>query len=85
MTKTIKKKTLKQVVYTYMHFDLLDCEDKTTNIPKVLDRLLGYPDQKVVEYTITFINALGNECLGRSYLLQKPDLVEQLVNILKME
>lgn len=51
----------------------------------MLDRLINYPDQKVVEYTVTFINALGNECLGRSYLLQKTDLVENLVNILKME
>lgn len=34
---------------------------------------------------MTFINALGNECLGRSYLLQKADLVETLVTILKNE
>ena len=34
---------------------------------------------------MTFINALGNECLGRSYLLQKQDLVEILVKILKNE
>jgi hypothetical protein len=34
---------------------------------------------------MTFINALGNECLGRSYLLQKSDLVETLVKILKQE
>ena len=34
---------------------------------------------------MTFINALGNECLGRSYLLQKGDLVETLVGILKNE
>jgi len=34
---------------------------------------------------MTFINALGNECLGRSYLLQKGDLVETLVKILKDE
>jgi hypothetical protein len=32
---------------------------------------------------MTLINALGNECLGRSYLLQKNDLVETLVKILK--
>jgi len=24
---------------------------------------------KVVEYTMTFINALASECLGRTYLL----------------
>jgi hypothetical protein len=47
--------------------------------------LLLEDDRRVLEYTMTFINALGNECLGRSYLLQKADLVETLVKILKGE
>jgi hypothetical protein len=34
---------------------------------------------------MTFINALASECLGRTYLLQKPDLVEVLVRILHAE
>lgn len=34
---------------------------------------------------MTFINALASECLGRTYLLQKPDLVEVLVRILHSE
>jgi len=34
---------------------------------------------------MTFINALASECLGRTYLLQKPDLVETLVRILHSE
>jgi len=34
---------------------------------------------------MTFINALASECLGRSYLLQKPDLVEILTDILHSE
>jgi hypothetical protein len=34
---------------------------------------------------MSFVNALGNECLGRSYLLQKQDLVENLVHILREE
>jgi hypothetical protein len=34
---------------------------------------------------MTFINALASECLGRTYLLQKPDLVEVLVRVLHSE
>ena len=73
----------KQVIYTYMHFDLLEC-----NVPSkdtIIDKLLLQSNKRILEYTMTFINALGNECLGRSYLLQKPDLVENLVRILKEE
>jgi len=40
---------------------------------------------KVLDYTMTFINALASECLGRTYLLQKLDLVEVLVRILHNE
>ena len=53
-----------------MHYDLLDCTDKATNKQnKIIDKLLLQGDRRVLEYTMTFINALGNECLGRSYLL----------------
>ena len=34
---------------------------------------------------MTFVNALASECLGRGYLLQKPDLVEVLVRMLHQE
>jgi hypothetical protein len=34
---------------------------------------------------MTFVNALASECLGRSYLLQRQDLVADLVNILHSE
>jgi hypothetical protein len=40
---------------------------------------------RVLDYTMTFINALASECLGRTYLLQKTDLVEVLVRILNNE
>jgi hypothetical protein len=53
-----------------MHYDLLDCNDKLAkNDGKIIDKLLLQGDRRVIEYTMTFINALGNECLGRSYLL----------------
>ena len=34
---------------------------------------------------MTFVNALASECLGRSYLLQKQDLVSELLSILHNE
>ena len=69
-----------------MHYDLLDCKNKSArNNERIIDKLLLQGDRRVLEYTMTFINALGNECLGRSYLLQKGDLVETLVGILKNE
>jgi len=34
----------------------------------VIEGLLNGP-RKVLEYTMTFVNALASECLGRSYLL----------------
>jgi hypothetical protein len=37
LTKTRKKKTLRQVILTYMHFDILDCSNKQ---PGVIDKLL---------------------------------------------
>ena len=50
----------------------------------LIDKLLS-GQRKTLEYTMTFVNALASECLGRSYLLQKPDLVDMLVNMLHME
>lgn len=53
-----------------MHYDILDCGEKFKDKPiKIIDKLLLQDDRRVLEYTMTFINALGNECLGRSYLL----------------
>lgn len=68
------------MILTYQHYDILDCAGNG----QIIDKLLN-SDRRVLEYTMTFINALGNECLGRSYLLQKSDLVETLVRILKEE
>jgi len=51
----------------------------------LIDHLLLGGSRKVLEYTMTFVNALASECLGRSYLLQKPDLVELLVKVLHEE
>ena len=50
----------------------------------IISELLNGP-RKILEYTMTFVNALASECLGRSYLLQRQDLVADLVNILHSE
>jgi len=69
-------------IYAYAQYDLLDCKLATSNDPDsehlVINSLINSP-RKVLEYTMTFINALASECLGRSYLLQMPYLVETLV------
>jgi len=54
-----------------MNCDLLGCSNGNQNFavgPKVLDRMLSLSG-RVLDYTMTFINALASECLGRSYLL----------------
>jgi hypothetical protein len=75
------------VIYLYMNYDLLGClnsEQKLDQGFKVLDRLLQFQG-RVVDYTMTLINALASESLGRSYLLQKGDLVEVLFRVLNRE
>ena len=81
------------MIYAYQNYDLLDCKKAAANAANengdqyhslMVEGLLNGP-RKVLEYTMTFVNALASECLGRSYLLQKPDLVELLVNMLHME
>ena len=41
LTKTRRKKTLRQVIITYMHYDILDCGDKFKDKSiKIIDKLL---------------------------------------------
>jgi hypothetical protein len=41
LTKTRRKKTLRQVILTYMHYDILDCGEKFKDKPiKIIDKLL---------------------------------------------
>ena len=92
LTKAKRKSLVKQVIYLYMQYDLLGCKSSEQTMDqghRILDRLLSTQayngSNRVLEYTMTFINALASECLGRTYLLQKHDLVEVLVNILHSE
>ena len=71
----------------YMNYDILGCmplEKTMDQGHRILDRLME-SSKRVLEYSMTFINALASECLGRSYLLQRTDLVEILVQILHSE
>lgn len=88
LNKTKRKQLVKLVIHAYQNFDLLDCKKAALAAKSdqevgaiLIDGLLSGP-RKVLEYTMTFVNALASECLGRSYLLQKPDLVEVLVKML---
>ena len=68
LTKAKRKSLVKQLIHLYMHFDLLGCLPNGQDQPRVLDRLLK-SSKRVIEYTMTLINALASECLGRTYLL----------------
>jgi LisH domain-containing protein ARMC9 len=57
---------------------------KNPDEPAVIDLLLS-GSRKTLEYTLTLINALSSECLGRGYLLQKSNLVDSLVQVLFAE
>jgi hypothetical protein len=89
LTKTKRKQLVKLVIHAYQSYDILSCSCaskalKDQNEPIIIDNLLDGP-RKVLEYTMTFVNALASECLGRGYLLQKQNLVEVLVKILHKE
>ena len=79
MTKVKRKQLVKLVIHAYQHYDLLDCktaaeyaskedEEKGEKPSILIEGLLTGP-RKVLEYTMTFVNALASECMGRSYLL----------------
>jgi hypothetical protein len=63
---------VKLVIYSYQHYDLLGCQVQPSSEDEqnrcIISELLNGP-RKVLEYTMTFVNALASECLGRSYLL----------------
>jgi hypothetical protein len=48
----------------------------------VFDILYFHPSLRVREFMMSFLNALSSEFLGRSYLLQKKDIVKVLVSSL---
>lgn len=48
----------------------------------VFDILYFNPSIRVREFMMSFLNALSSEYLGRSYLLQRKDIVKMLVSSL---
>ena len=69
------------VLLSFGSQDVLGCGAKSDPL---LANLFGR-SRKVLQYTLSFINALASEGLGRTYLLQKRDLIDMLVNILYSE
>ncbi len=49
---------------------------------RVFDRLYFNQSLRVREFMMSFLNALSSEYLGRSYLLQRKDIVKVLVSSL---
>ena len=69
----------KQTLHAFALFDLLDCGVNSKLEKRVFDYLYFHPSAKVREFTMSLINALASEYLGRSYLLQRHDIVKILV------
>lgn len=61
----------KQTLYAYAHYDIMDCALDSKLEKRVFDYLFFSPMNKVREFTMSFLNALASEYLGRSYLLQR--------------
>ena len=75
----------RQTLHAFSHFDVLDCVELTGGqvIEKtVFDVLYFHPSVRVREFMMSFLNALSSEYLGRSYLLQRNDVVKVLVSSL---
>lgn len=62
-------------LHAFAHFDILDCTVNSHLEKRVFDYLYYNQSPKVREFTNSFLNALASEYLGRSYLLQKKDIV----------
>lgn len=56
----------------YIHFDLLE--------PQIFNFLFGHHSFKVREYFMSLVNNMASEFQGRSYLLNRQDMVHILIN-----
>ena len=75
----------KQMLHAYAHFDILDCSINSNLEKRVFDYLYYNQSLRVREFTMSFLNALASEYLGRSYLLLRHDIVKLLVSTLYEE
>lgn len=71
MSGPIKRQTL----HSFAHFDILDCAVNNKIEKSVFDYLYYSESPRVREFTMSFLNALSSEYLGRSYLLQRKEIV----------
>lgn len=71
--------TKRQTLHTFSFYDILDCSQPPEGIAqpekRVLDFLYFNESNRVREFMMSFLNALSSEFLGRSYLLQRTDIV----------
>ena len=67
------------MLHSYDYFDILDTTINSKAEKRVYDYLFYNPSIKVREFTLSFLNAISSEFLGRSYLLKRRDIVENLV------
>jgi len=76
----------KQVLLTYIHFDLLESgEILQEQNDSVFETLFFSDSPKIREYLVAFINSMASEYLGRTYLIQKKNIVHLLVETLYSE
>jgi hypothetical protein len=62
----------RQTLHAFSHFDILDCVELAGAIQMektVFDMLYFSDSLRIREFTMSFLNALSSEYLGRSYLL----------------
>ena len=71
----VPQQVKKHSLHAFALFDVLDCGSKAG----VFEALYFSDSPKVREFTMSFLNALASEFLGRSYLLQRKDIVQTLV------
>jgi hypothetical protein len=67
----------KDVINQFVRFNILST---TKPHDQLIDKLLN-SSQRVKEYTVRFLNVISSECIGRSYLLDKDNIVNHLTRI----
>ena len=71
---------------SYIHYDLLESgEILSERNTSVFETLFFSDSAKIREYLVAFINSLASEFLGRTYLIQKKNIVHLLVETLYSE
>lgn len=76
----------KQILLSYIHYNLLEsCEILSERNKTVFETLYFSDSAKIREYLVAFINSLASEYLGRTYLIQKKNIVHLLVETLYSE